>query len=549
MGILLWAALASLTSSEDQRPTAVLRPSVVVEDGLRPASDRFEPGATLELSLENCVRTVLKRDLDLRLAEIDQEIISTDVRSALGGFDPEFRLSSTGIDQERAVADSFSSGSLQRMQNSATLSGTARTGATWDLTATANYERQRAVGSFQITNPLLNSSVTLSLTQPLLRGAGATVTEATVETNRLLVVRGDRNLMWTVQQKALEAVRAYWNLVFERRSRDTAQTALQVAEELVRNNERKRSAGVMTRLDVLTAEAESARRQEELIRAKSRVGGAEDTLKLLLSPGESLDDWNIHVVPTTTPEQRELQFPSAADVVRNAFVNRTDLSAQAADVAIADLNLAVAENAMLPSLNLSGSYGLAGLGGNTAILQDPTNPFSPAIGIEQDSNSRILDESFTQIGSSQFEEWSVGVEFSYPIGNRAARAGLRRARLEKERSLMAISQTKMTILQDSKTALREVVNGRAQVEAARSSRELAQEQYEAEKIRLENQRSTTFNVRESQRDLFTAIDTEIRAVVDYEIAWATLQQVQGVLAQEYGVLWDTPQLADEGPLR
>ena len=158
-----------------------------------------------------------------------------------------------------------------------------------------------------------------------------------------------------------------------------------------------------------------------------------------------------------------------------------------------------------------------------------------------------FDESLTQIRKSQFEQWSVGIDFSYPIGNRTARASVRQARLEKERALMNTAKTRMTILQEARAALRDVRDAYAQTQAAQTATELAKEQYEAELIRLENDRSTTFQVRESQRDWFEAQDTETRAIVDFEIFRARLQQVQGKLAQDYGVIWE-PDLVEPGAI-
>ncbi len=168
--------------------------------------------------------------------------------------------------------------------------------------------------------------------------------------------------------------------------------------------------------------------------------------------------------------------------------------------------------------------------------------------VEDDSNWEIYRESVDDILDASFEQWSVGVDFSYPIGNRSANAAVRRARLQKERAIMNASRTRMSIVQESRSTLRDLRNARAQVAAAKEAYVLAREQYEAEQIRLDNQRSTTFQVREAQRDMFERRDAEILAITDYEEFVAKLAQVQGQLAQQFGVIWEPPE-AEEGALR
>lgn len=97
---------------------------------------------------------------------------------------------------------------------------------------------------------------------------------------------------------------------------------------------------------------------------------------------------------------------------------------------------------------------------------------------------------------------------------------------------------RMTIVQEIRGALRDVADAKAATEASREARVLAEEQYQAELVRLENQHSTTFQVRESQRDLFEAQDAETLAIVQYEILLAALERSRGRLAQQYGVEWE-----------
>jgi len=495
--------------------------------------DPSTDAATLELSLRDCVYVVLRRNLDLQIVDVGNQSTATSIDSAHGAFDPELFVSALGSEEEVPTASSFIAPSNQRLTSRAGLRGLGQTGLSYDLSYDFGYQRQSPSNPFFGLNPTYSSVVTLNLAQPLLRGGGTEVNTAEMTRGRFLVERGNFDKYFQVQQTTFAAVEAYWNYVFTLRNLDTAKEALEVARELVHNNERKLEAGVMTRLDVTQAKAEEKRRDEALITAQNEVGRAEDALRLLLYPGDGLQGWQQRIVPTTEPRIEELELKPEQEMVDTAFARRSDLKAVEADLGIADLDIMVAENTTRPQLDLSGSYGLAGLSGKTAT--------------ERHSNGNHWEESLESIRASEFESWSVGLDFSYPIGNETARAGLRRAEWEKERARLVWLKLRTQIVQELRGALRDVTDGRASVEAARQSRILAEDQFEAQKIRLDNQHATTFEVREAQRDLFEARDSETQAVVNYMMSIANLFLAQGILAEQFGEIFED-ETREEGAL-
>ncbi len=64
------------------------------------------------------------------------------------------------------------------------------------------------------------------------------------------------------------------------------------------------------------------------------------------------------------------------------------------------------------------------------------------------------------------------------------------------------------------------------IEAATASRELAEEQLQAEESKFEVGLSTNFFVLQSQRDLATAQDAELRAILDYQRALIEFERTQ-----------------------
>jgi outer membrane protein TolC len=73
------------------------------------------------------------------------------------------------------------------------------------------------------------------------------------------------------------------------------------------------------------------------------------------------------------------------------------------------------------------------------------------------------------------------------------------------------------------------------VEAAQAARELAQKQLEAEQSKFEVGMSTNYNVIQSQRDLATAQNNELQAVLNYRKSLVELERLQQTTLQNLNV--------------
>ena len=73
------------------------------------------------------------------------------------------------------------------------------------------------------------------------------------------------------------------------------------------------------------------------------------------------------------------------------------------------------------------------------------------------------------------------------------------------------------------------------IQATRQARIYAEAALDAEQKKLENGKSTTFEVLRLQRDLTTARSDEVRALLDYYAALAVLFQGEGSTLERLGV--------------
>src|SRR5206468_11280150 len=82
------------------------------------------------------------------------------------------------------------------------------------------------------------------------------------------------------------------------------QRSLELAQELARQNKIRVEAGQIPPLDLVQAEAEVAQRRENLIRANTLAGDAEDRLRRLIADPSDASVWTTRIDPGEEPTGR-----------------------------------------------------------------------------------------------------------------------------------------------------------------------------------------------------------------------------------------------------
>jgi len=178
-----------------------------------------------------------------------------------------------------------------------------------------------------------------------------------------------------------------------------------------------------------------------------------------------------------------------------------------------DINLRVAWNQLLPSLQLQGSLGLNGL-----------NEIDKGFGSSYSGPTGLTTGDFTS--------WSAALVLSYPLGNRSARSAFIQAKLTDDQSRTSLLNLKRQIVSEVREAVRRIEANVALVESTRAARALAEEQLRVEQKRLEAGVTTTFNVLQFQRDLAAAQAFEVQAITTYNQTLANLELVKGTVLEK-----------------
>ncbi|MAD78246.1 MAG: hypothetical protein CMJ51_02615 [Planctomycetaceae bacterium] len=372
-------------------------------------------------------------------------------------------------------------------------------------------ERQRISNQQTTFDPAYDSSVTLGLSQPLLRGFGEDVNTASIQLAR----NADRLAAVQLQARLLDLVvgveQAYWNLVVARQD-------LVIAEWLVAEGERIRDIldnrrGFDTTLAqyadaVATVESRKTRR----IKARRDVGLAADALKAIVNDPELPVGGEFDLVPVDYMIDAPFTF-DLRDSVTTALGRAPAIDAAVLGIDDASIREIVARNGRLPALDLRAEMAWLGLAGSYG------------------GSVRAIDGDFV--------DYVVGLQFSQPIGNRAAESVVRQARLRRSSAVIAYRQTVQDTVLAVKNSVRDIDAGYALVGQARNFR-LAQ----AENLRaLEALRETLAALTpeflnllfQRQERLGEAQIQEIGALVAYNLAIANLNRATGTGLDASGI--------------
>jgi outer membrane protein TolC len=304
-----------------------------------------------------------------------------------------------------------------------------------------------------------------------------------------------------------------------------ARRSVELAEQLVKDNQTRVEIGTMAPIDVVQAQSQAATQRQIQATAQGTRRTAELTLKRLIVAGTQDPNWNVELDPTDRPDFR----PESVDVgasVRRALESRTDLAQARKTLQINDVTLKYLHNQTLPQADVSVRYGLVGQGG-TLNVYEGTGITRQLVGTVPGGYSDALSSLFGR----NYPTWNVALNVSYPLGSSAQEAAVARARVQSNQVEAQLRQIELQIATDVTNAATQVTNNVEVVQAAQAAREFAQRQLEAEQSKFEVGMSTNYFVVQAQRDLANAQNNELQAVLAYRRSLVELERLQQTTLQ------------------
>ncbi len=487
-----------------------------------------------DLTVDDAIEQALDRNLDIAVERLNPQVQDLVVAQAHAAFLPNVTSNfdlSRSVSPSRSQLDGAGRLTQQAVEND---SGNVDVGIDqavkwyggrytvgWD---NARTETNNVFFSF---NPSYSSNIALSYTQPLLRGFSIDTQRRQLSVSQINRDISDIDLRETITNTLSDVRLAYWELVYANASVDVQQQALALAEQLVRDNRARVEIGTLAPIDIVQAQSEAAARRQSLAEAEQLLSTSELSLKQLIVGGTQDELWDARINPVDRPilSQEPIDIQAA---IQTALDARTDVSRTRRQQDINDVTVKNLRNETLPALDLVGSFRLQGQGGTQLISPILGGPVVVEI---PGGYSDALDD----IVNADFPVWNVQLQLTYPLGQSAQKAAYARARLQVQQTEAQLRQLELQIATEVTNAALQIESIQKRIDAARAARELAEEQLAAEESKFEVGLSTNFFIVQSQRDLATAQDTELRTILDYQNATIEFERVQRTSLSRAGI--------------
>lgn len=486
-----------------QLPFPLLCCAVLAFASLAHAAKPSEEAPVLSLTLGKAIRMALENNLAIKVDSFGPEIAQARTTTAAGAFDPELRAS---FQQDTVrLADNSE---YRTSDFTLGIGGLTPLGTTYQIGATSSSFGD--YGSY-------NFGGSLGIVQPLLRGFGTDVNLATLRIARINV----ESSSWAFRQQVMDVVTRttiiYNELYAAHRRYDAVRRSRDAALELERDEQSRADIGVRIGLDVTTARAEAAAREEAVLLAQQTIENNERFLKQLITADTAtLLSTRVKLTPPPFPITGPVDLPQG---LREALTGRPDYQQALLELKTRQIQIVTARNEALPRLDLTGSLNLLGV-----------------------TRDEFLS-SFNFNSSNTPESWNAGIIFRMPLPNRAARGRLQASQLIKAQALVDLQRLEQAIIVEVANAAGSITTAQKRVQTNREAYRLAEESLRAGESRLKAGSATAFEVLELQRKLTESEASLIKAETDYSNALSEYDRRTGMSLVRNNISLEEPKPA------
>ena len=377
----------------------------------------------------------------------DPAIQETQIASALSSFDTNFTTSllwghSVSPFNNAIQAGTFLAGprfpiifNNDTAQFQTGLQKRTATGALIGVTHNINYLYSNSPTN--VTPSAYTTNTQLSLTQPLLGSAplagGQAGPPVGLEANRapIIVARLSADAaVWRFKAEVMAHVRSieqqYWSLAQQHVQLWSSEKAVELAEEILKREQSELEVGRGTVADVAESQQRLEQFRLDLVTKTSDVITTERQLRNILGlpPADSR-----RIVPVTAPHESRLQ-PDWEASMAQMLTFQPDVVTQQLVVRVAELQLLVARNQLLPQLNMNALYQFNGLGhtldrSEAVMTGSKILAIDPLVSTQQHAAGLAGGPGIY----NNFQQWQLGFTFQMPLGMRGPLANTRNAQM------------------------------------------------------------------------------------------------------------------------
>lgn len=351
--------------------------------------------------------------------------------------------------------------------------------------------------SIFFTNPeLYDSRLSFTATQPLLRNSFGHITRQKVN----LAKKQYRTSLFDAEGRKLDLVHQnlllYWDWFLQHELLYLQKEAVFLARRILTVNLKKLNLGLIERVDLYGFQANLNVVENDLLITEENIARLADKLKATL---------NLPLETTITPAYQSLpgKVKRLNTVLANVLAGNPALKSLQEDLKTHDIVISIQRNARLPQLDLIGSLQLNGIDPNYGQAVEDIGGYHP--------------------------NWTVGLNFQFPLQNREARAEYQKLLLIKKQKLLNYQDVENQIMALAKESYKRFQTTAKRLKVAKDTIYNQQRKWEAELVRYNQGRSAPDMVIRFQNDYVNAKALYLQAQVAHQVAKTDLLYVQGKL--------------------
>ena len=491
----------------------------------------FIKDGKLTLSLHDAILLTLENSSNIQLQETNVEYQKFNLLSQFQPFDPTIqsslninRYSSPTYSQLQGVGLSAST-ALNSLSQTGQISYSQTFTPGTNISASITSGKSSANDSYYYFNPYFTSTLNLSFTQPLLRGAGRFANTAQIKIARRNLEQSRSSFEAEVNDAILNVVSQYWNAVQARGALDVNQKSFKLAEASYDRDKRSLELGALPPLDIYRSQSEVAARKVGVIQAQYALTVAEESLRLTIGADRDPQAGALELNLTEKPQtDAALENVDEQTALTQALSQRPELSAAQNALANDVTSIRLAHNQLEPNLQLQGFYQSSGLGGNQYNL---TSGQLIAPGGFGSSMSQLFGFGFPGYGGT--------LSLTLPVRNHAGQAALGSALVSRTHDLTSSGQIREAITQEVRNAVHQLEEARLALSAGQASFDLAQKTLASEQRKFELGAETNFFVLDAQTRVAQAELILLQTQINYRVALAAVGHSTGDLLVPYHV--------------
>ncbi|MBL0312999.1 MAG: TolC family protein [Holophagaceae bacterium] len=519
----------STTAAFQALPALFIAFGLVAQDGPAAAP------AVQRITLQDAVQAALKNNLQVGIAEQVRDATKAGVLINQGAFD--WSLSS-GLNFGRTKSARISSQPSQINPGTLVTTDYEFTTTTRNINATvtkpfewggnfsiaygsqsplySSTDQSGTISAISSTNQVIttptptyitpfpySSSLSATYTQSLLRNAGRDAASVLLIVAKKGSIQSDYIFQQAIIALVADTESKYWDLVFAKRNLENKRQSLALSQKQLNENQIRVQVGTLAPIEVTSAEASVAQREQDIIAAEAQLDNAKDALARALYPDAGRAT---NLEAADAPSIEPFRFDEST-AEKTALDKRLELKVSRLDLESKQALETSANSKLKPQLDLNVGY----------------------IGA---SNTR---DNFSGVNSDltgfKYPGYNLGLTFSIPFANRAAKGGVSQARANRRQSELSLKDQELGIVLQVRTAYRNLEAAAKGVAAAEKTRIFREKNLDAERKKFDNGMSTNFFVLQRADELDTARSAELQARITYAKNVTTLEQSLGTLLE------------------